>query len=1075
MGKFGVKERNLEGQMVVHFAKRMDIAVVNTYFQKREEHRVTYKSGGRKTQVDYILCRRGNLKEISDCKVVVGESVARQHRMVVCRMTFRVCKTKTSKIEIEKKTKWWKLKKEECCEEFRQKLRQALAGQVVLPDDWETTAEVIRETGRKVLDVSSGRRKEDKKTWWWNEEVQDSIQRKRLAKKKWDMDRTEENRQEYKELQRRVKRGVSKAKQKAYDELYTRLDTREGEKDLYRLARQRDRDGKDVQHVRVIKDRDGRVLTSEESVQRRWKEYFEELMNEENEREKRVEGVNSVCGSGKAVGPDDIPVEVWKCLEEAAVEFLTSFFNRVLENLEKAYDRVPREELWYCMRKSGVAKKNVRVVQDMYERSRTVVRCAVGQTEEFKVEVGLHQGSALSPFLFAIVMDQLSEEVRQESPWTMMFADDIVICSESREQVEQNLERWRFALERRGMKVSRSKTEYMCVNEREGSGTVRLQGEEVKKVQEFKYLGSTVQSNGECGKEVKKRVQAETVSLRKRQESELEKQTQIIVILTGIYKRKSTDPVELREIIVRQGAIIRSYQDQLEALQSQLSRASIAAPRDPPSAHEWALAVWDANPQVKSSFDYFAGMIREVFEYPAGGKDISVQLMELRQGSKDAADYAIRFRTLAAQSGWNDVVLWAVFRAGLNPELQAELASHVEVTSLSQFTAMAIWLDNLRHQHWAGTQASAAARPRVRMDYPDHLEEAPEAIQLGRSRLAAQGHRPRGQMRLCYHCGASGHPSPRCPERPSLAQVALIDSGAAVNLIDGALVEELEIPTFPCVPALRITAIDSQHIREGYLKRQSKLLEFQVPRAPNLMVFGRAGALVYYLPEGVPTGSSVKEVFSEERAARLLSHQVWDCAIDLLPNTPLPKGRFYPLSLPQSKAMEDYIETALAAGHIRPSTSPAAAGFFFVSKRDGGLRPCIDYRGLNAITVWYPYPLPLVPTVLEQLRGARVFTKLDLRSAYNLVRIRKGDEWKTVFHTTCGHYEYCVMPFGLTNAPAVFQALINEVFQDLLGKGVIAYIDDILVYSTSMEEHVRQVQEVLTRLQRHHLYVKLEK
>ncbi|KAK3559384.1 hypothetical protein QTP86_012755, partial [Hemibagrus guttatus] len=153
----------------------------------------------------------------------------------------------------------------------------------------------------------------------------------------------------------------------------------------------------------------------------------------------------------------------------------------VFVDLEKAYDRVPREELWYCMRKSGVAEKYVRVVQDMYERSRTVVRCAVGQTEEFKVEVGLHQGSALSPFLFAIVMDQLSEEVRQESPWTIMFADDIVICSESREQMEENLERWRFALERRGMKLSRSKTEYMCVNDREGSGTVRLQGEEVKK------------------------------------------------------------------------------------------------------------------------------------------------------------------------------------------------------------------------------------------------------------------------------------------------------------------------------------------------------------------------------------------------------------------------------------------------------------------------------------------------------------------------------------------------------------------------------------------------------------------
>ncbi|KAK3545101.1 hypothetical protein QTP70_000575 [Hemibagrus guttatus] len=352
MGKFGVKERNLEGQMVVDFAKRMDMAVVNTYFQKREEHRVTYKSGGRSTQ--------------------------------------------KKRPEIEKKTKWWKLKKEECCEEFRQKLRQALGGQVVLPDDWETTAEVIRETGRKVLGVSSGRRKEDKETWWWNEEVQDSIQRKRLAKKKWDMDRTEENRQEYKELQRRVKREVSKAKQKAYEELYTR---------------QRDRDGKDVQQKvdKIKKDEVRKAL-------------------------KRMK-------SGKAVGPDDIPVEVWKCLGEAAVEFLASLFNRVLENLEKAYDRVPREELWYCMRKSGVAEKYVRVVQDMYERSRTVVRCAV-------------------------VIDHLSEEVRQESPWTMMFADDIVICSESREQVEENLERWRFALERRGMKVSR------------------------------------IQSNGECGKEV---------------------------------------------------------------------------------------------------------------------------------------------------------------------------------------------------------------------------------------------------------------------------------------------------------------------------------------------------------------------------------------------------------------------------------------------------------------------------------------------------------------------------------------------------------------------------------------------
>ncbi|TKS65679.1 RNA-directed DNA polymerase from mobile element jockey [Collichthys lucidus] len=169
----------------------------------------------------------------------------------------------------------------------------------------------------------------------------------------------------------------------------------------------------------------------------------------------------------------------------------------VFVDLEKACDRVPRGELWYCMRKSGVTEKYVRAV----------VRCVVGVTEEFKVEVGLHQGSALSPFLFAMVMDRLTDEVRQESPWTMMFADDIVICSKSREQVEEKLERWRFALERREMKFSHSKTEYMCVNERDASGRVRLQGEEIKKVEDFKYLGTTVQNNGECGKAMKKRVQ----------------------------------------------------------------------------------------------------------------------------------------------------------------------------------------------------------------------------------------------------------------------------------------------------------------------------------------------------------------------------------------------------------------------------------------------------------------------------------------------------------------------------------------------------------------------------------------
>ena len=162
--------------------------------------------------------------------------------------------------------------------------------------------------------------------------------------------------------------------------------------------------------------------------------------------------------------------------------------------------------MWYCMRKSGIVKKYVQLVQDMYEGSETVVKCAVGTAESFKVKVGLHQGSALSPFLFAMIIDRLTDEARREPPWTMLFADDIVICEEIRKEVERRLESWRYALERRGMKVSRSKTEYLCINGGNDDKTVKMEDTKVPRVKKFKYLGSTVQESGGCESEVKKRV-----------------------------------------------------------------------------------------------------------------------------------------------------------------------------------------------------------------------------------------------------------------------------------------------------------------------------------------------------------------------------------------------------------------------------------------------------------------------------------------------------------------------------------------------------------------------------------------
>ncbi|KAK3575223.1 hypothetical protein QTP86_022709, partial [Hemibagrus guttatus] len=222
----------------------------------------------------------------------------------------------------------------------------------------------------------------------------------------------------------------------------------------------------------------------------------------------------------------------------------------------------------------------------------------------------------------------------------------------------------------------------------------------------------------------------------------------------------------------------------------------------------------------------------------------------------------------------------------------------------------------------------------------------------------------------------------------------------------------------------------------------------------------------------VPSQYHLKAVFSKKRATSLPPHHPYDCAIELLPGSCPPRGRIFFLSSPERAAMDSYIEEALVAGLIRLSTSPEGAGVFFVGKKGGGLRPCIDYRGLNKITICKHYPLPLMATAFELLQGVSIFTKLDLRNAYHFVRIRQGDEWKTAFNTSTGHYEYRVMPFGLPNTPAVFQALINNVLRDTLNQTVFVYLDDILIFSKSLPKHVEHVQKILLCLLDNYLYVK---
>uniref|UniRef100_A0A803TXJ9 Gypsy retrotransposon integrase-like protein 1 n=1 Tax=Anolis carolinensis TaxID=28377 RepID=A0A803TXJ9_ANOCA len=228
--------------------------------------------------------------------------------------------------------------------------------------------------------------------------------------------------------------------------------------------------------------------------------------------------------------------------------------------------------------------------------------------------------------------------------------------------------------------------------------------------------------------------------------------------------------------------------------------------------------------------------------------------------------------------------------------------------------------------------------------------------------------------------------------------------------------------------------------------------------------------------EGVPAEyGEFSDVFCKREADKLPPHRPYDCAIKLAEGAKLPAGRLYALTVPERQALREFLDENLAKGFIRPSSSPTAAPVFFVAKKTGELRLVCDYRILNKYTIRDRYPLPLISELLSRVQGAKVFTKLDLRGAYNLIRIREGDEWKTAFNTCFGCHEFRVMPFGLCNAPAVFQRFMNDVFRDLIDQFLVIYLDDILIFSKDEKEHRQHVKQVLHRLRANGLFAKASK
>jgi hypothetical protein len=198
-------------------------------------------------------------------------------------------------------------------------------------------------------------------------------------------------------------------------------------------------------------------------------------------------------------------------------------------------------------------------------------------------------------------------------------------------------------------------------------------------------------------------------------------------------------------------------------------------------------------------------------------------------------------------------------------------------------------------------------------------------------------------------------------------------------------------------------------------------------------------------------------LFSEAVANQLPPHRPYNHKIPLKEGFTPPFGPLYSLSRTELEELKRWLEENLSKGFIRASSSPAGAPILFVKKEDGSLRLCVDYRGLNEGTIKNRYPLPLIRETLNNLSKAKWFTKLDVRGAYNLLRMAEGEEWKTAFRTRYGLFKSLVMPFGLTNAPADFQHFINDVLHPFLDRFCTAFLDDVLIYSDTLEEHKEHV------------------
>ncbi|KAK6762979.1 hypothetical protein RB195_023618 [Necator americanus] len=479
-GGYGFGARNDDGLRILEYAAASDLIIANTQYRKRKWHLITYTSGGRETQIDFWMLRRRDRRLLQDSKVIPTDHVAAQHHLLVMDLKISRPRKRHPRTETQR-IKWWNLKDRKEAAIREKKSKYKLRWRTRQPDDRDTYLAARRETNK----------------------------------------------------------AVSKADR--YKAVYDMFDTREGERAVYRLVRARHRSTLDMEHTKIVKGADGVVLRRSGQILERWRDYYNHLCNEEFCHPPIATVPSVEEGRTPDVWQTSVTVPVWKgkrdiadCTSYRPIRLLCHTMkdcstidaihavrillekhrekNRSVHlaflHLEKAFDRVAHELLWISMRSHRVPEEYVWWRKLFYAKPTSIVRCAAGTSRSFPVQVGVHQGSSLSPLLFILCMDTMTKEIQKQHPWTLLFADDVMLASESRDDLQKQVQSWMDQLQQYGLRLNTSKTEYMECGPRIEDGSIRVDGTELNKVNCFKHLGSKVTSTGDIDQEGRARVNA---------------------------------------------------------------------------------------------------------------------------------------------------------------------------------------------------------------------------------------------------------------------------------------------------------------------------------------------------------------------------------------------------------------------------------------------------------------------------------------------------------------------------------------------------------------------------------------